>query len=65
MTQLTYTERARLARQGCTVVAERDGTAKCRLIDGSAHWYAVEHLREIARPTLIERLMAWLGGYAA
>ena len=46
---LTVSERAALARMGCTVCIESGGVATCRLSDGRRVQYAVEHLRYIVR----------------
>lgn len=60
MNHLTITERASLRRHhGITVTRECEGVAHCIDRAGNRQQYAIEHLKECAKPGIAWRLRQW------
>lgn len=66
MSQINKIQRALLARQHQIVVrVERaDGVVVC-WDRGQERYYTADDLRAMAQPSAVERVRAWIGGYAS
>ena len=61
--QLSVAERARLKRNhGIIVCRECKGVAHCLDRNGNRQQYAIEHLKECAKPSVAWRLRQWILG---
>lgn len=66
MNLLNYTEMATLRRRyGLVVTRQAYGRAYCLDRDGERCIYSIEHLREHAKPGIMQRLCNWIAGVSA